>query len=52
MFDVDEEAEKWIDHRGKNGVPSSIKVLVEDQKWKENKLEDLWRELSAVLVSE
>lgn len=51
-FDVDEEAERWIDSRGKNGVPSSIKVLVEDQEWKEKKLEDLWRELNEVLVSE
>ena len=51
-FDVDEEAERWIDNRGKNGVPSSIKVLVEDQEWKEKKLEDLWRELNEVLVSE
>lgn len=29
-FDVDEEAELWIESRGKNGVPDSIKELVED----------------------
>lgn len=40
-FDVDDEAEKWIEGRGKNGVPSSIKVLVEDQEWKEEKLHEL-----------
>lgn len=29
-FDVDEHVELWIDSRGKNGVPSSIKELVYD----------------------
>ena len=29
-FDPDEHAEMWVDHRGKNGVPSSIRELVED----------------------
>ena len=40
-FDVDEEAEIWIEGRGKNGVPSSIKELVEVQEWKEEKLHEL-----------
>lgn len=48
-FDVDEEAEFWVRNRGKNGVPSSIKEILEDQEWKENKLEDLWRELDVIL---
>ena len=29
-FDADEHAEMWIEHRGKNGVPSSIRVLLND----------------------
>lgn len=37
-FDVDEEVEIWVDNRGKNGVPSSIRTLVEDAEWKEAEL--------------
>lgn len=37
-FDVDEEAEIWVECRGRNGVPSSIKALVEDAEWKESAL--------------
>lgn len=40
-FDVDEEVEVWIEGRGKNGVPESIRALVEDAEWKENILEEL-----------
>lgn len=40
-FDVDEEAERWIESRGKNGVPGSIRALVEDAEWKESTLEEL-----------
>lgn len=29
-FDVDEHVELWIDSRGKRGVPSSVRALVED----------------------
>lgn len=38
-FDVDEEAEFWIERRGHNGVPSSITTLLEDAKWKKQVLE-------------
>ena len=44
-FDVDEETEIWIENRGKNGVPSSIKALVEDAEWKESELERLANDL-------
>ena len=44
-FDVDEEAEIWIEGRGKNGVPSSIKALVRDAEWKESMLGELADEL-------
>lgn len=40
-FDVDEEVEIWIEGRGKNGVPSSIRDLVEDAEWKESTLGEL-----------
>jgi len=40
-FDVDEEVEGWVEHRGKNGVPSSIKDLIEDAEWKEEQLKEL-----------
>ncbi len=40
-FDVDEEVEKWIPHRGEGGCPSSILALIEDAQWKEKKLSDL-----------
>lgn len=44
-FDVDEEAEIWVECRGRNGVPSSIKALVEDAEWKESALGRLADEL-------
>lgn len=44
-FDVDEEAEIWIENRGKNGVPNSIKALIEDAEWKEVTLGELADEL-------
>ena len=37
-FDVDEEAEMWVEIRGTRGVPSSIKVLIKDAEWKEEAL--------------
>ena len=44
-FDIDEEVEIWVECRGKNGVPSSIKSLVKDAEWKESALEQLADEL-------
>jgi len=29
-FDVDEHVELWVDSRGKNGVPNTVRELVED----------------------
>lgn len=48
-FDVDEEVEIWIENRGKNGVPNSIRALVEDAEWKEAALEKLADELEELL---
>ena len=44
-FDVEEEAEDWIEHRGENGVPNSITDLIEDAEWKANMLGELADEL-------
>lgn len=51
-FDVDEETEIWIENRGKNGVPSSIKALVEDAEWKERTLGELFDQLEEVEFDE
>jgi DNA-dependent RNA polymerase auxiliary subunit epsilon len=45
-FDVDEAVEVFIECRGKNGVPSSIRALVEDAEWKLEELETLADALS------
>ena len=40
-FDVDEEAEIWINGRGQNGVPNSISAILKDAEWKLEKLTEL-----------
>lgn len=40
-FDPEDEAEIYIQNRGKNGVPNSIRDLLDDQDWKEEKLKSL-----------
>lgn len=37
-FDAEEHAGMWIESRGKNGAPKSIKDLLEDAGWIKNKL--------------
>ncbi len=37
-FDAEEHAEMWIESRGKNGVPESIKDLLEDAEWQKDML--------------
>lgn len=49
-FDVDEAVEIWIPSMGKNGVPDSIKALIEDAEWKKEQLEVLADELSDVYI--
>lgn len=51
-FDVDEETEIWIESRGKNGAPSSIKALVKDAEWKESMLDKLADELEELELDE
>jgi hypothetical protein len=48
-FDVDEDVEIWIGSRGKGGVPSSIRTLVENAEYKEKTLEELWLALGEVI---
>ncbi len=45
-FDPDEEAEIWIENRGKNGVPDSIRDILDDQVWKLETLETTLKELN------
>lgn len=40
-FDVDEHVELWVDKRGKNGVPNSIRELVEDAAWIKTELDKI-----------
>ena len=47
-FDVDEEAEIWIESRGEHGVPSSIRELVKDAEWKEERLQTLLKDLEDI----
>lgn len=51
-FDVDEEVEVFIEGRGKNGIPSSIRTLIEDAEWKEEKLEKLADDLENIWSEE
>lgn len=45
-FDIDEDVSLYVDNRGKNGIPSSIEVLLEDAKWKKRELHDLAKDLN------
>ena len=40
-FDAEEHAEMWIETRGKNGVPDSIKDLLKDAEWIKSTLEEV-----------
>lgn len=40
-FDVSEHVELWVDKRGTNGVPVSIRELVEDAEWIRDRLLEL-----------
>lgn len=44
-FDVDEEAAFFIANRGNHGIPESVRVILEDQEWKEKTLNDMSYEL-------
>ena len=40
-FDPEDEVELYIQNRGKNGIPTSIRALLDDQDWKDEKLKSL-----------
>lgn len=44
-WDSDYEAESYINQRGKNGVPNSIRILLDDAEWKYNYLCKLLEEI-------
>lgn len=48
-FDPDEHAEMWIERRGKNGVPETIRELINDADWIKEKLEDVARQLDRLM---
>lgn len=47
-FDPDEHAELWISGRGKNGVPNSIRALIEDADAIKKMLQELSDKVSEV----
>ncbi len=47
-FDAEEHAEMWIEGRGKNGVPDSIKDLLEDAEWIKSTLEEVADDLESI----
>ena len=47
-FDAEEHAEMWIESRGKNGVPDSIKDLLEDAEWIKTTLEEVADDLENI----
>lgn len=48
-FDVEDHAELWIDNRGKNGCPETLKELLEDARGIREYLEDLSNGLQDIL---
>lgn len=48
-FDEEEHAEMWIENRDKNGVPSSIKALLQDAEDIASMLIELAEELTKLL---
>lgn len=47
-FDVDDEVEVLIKNRGKNGIPNSITILVDDARWKLETLEIVCNNLNKI----
>ena len=47
-FDADEHAEMWVGSRGKNGVPSSIRALLDDAAAIQEMLNELAEALAEV----
>lgn len=45
VYDAEEHAEMWVAHRGTNGVPNSIKLLLKDAEDIEDMLYELVKKL-------
>ena len=45
-FNADEHAEMWVEHRGENGVPNSIRELIDDADAIQGMLDELVTELA------
>lgn len=45
-FDAEEHAEMYIERRGQNGVPGTIRELLDDADAIKEMIGDLWKELS------
>ena len=51
-WDIDEEVEPYIDMRGRNGIPSSIRELLEDAEWKLNTLKELLADIKTAMAKD
>lgn len=54
-FNVDDEAEFWIESRGENGIPSSVRKITEilnDAEWKKEQLGLLLKDLEDIDLEE
>lgn len=51
-WDIDEEVEPYIDMRGRNGIPSSIRELLEDAEWKLNTLKELLADIKTAMAND
>lgn len=47
-FDAEEHAEMWIESRGKNGVPESIRDLIDDAEWQKEMFLEVAKELNSL----
>ena len=47
-FDAEEHAEMWVNSRGNNGVPNSIRDLLDDAEWIKNTLMEIAEELNNI----
>lgn len=45
---IDEDVEMYIDCRGKNGIPSDVRKILEDGDWKKDELRKVIKELEEI----
>ena len=49
-FDPDEHAGMWVEHRGENGVPYSLRALIDDADWIRDTLLSVADQLEALKI--